>query len=63
MSRNEAYRADAGFLVIFYNSVVFAVVSAGMSVFMGAMAGYVFARTEFPCKKVLSMLIIGKREG
>lgn len=37
--------------------------SAGMSVFMGAMAGYVFARTEFPGKKVLSMLIIGKREG
>jgi ABC-type glycerol-3-phosphate transport system permease component len=47
------------FSLYFYNSVVFAVVSAGMSVFMGAMAGYVFARTEFPGKKVLSMLIIG----
>ncbi|WNS43169.1 carbohydrate ABC transporter permease [Paenibacillus sp. MMS20-IR301] len=47
------------FSLYFYNSVVFAVVSAGMSVFMGAMAGYVFARTNFPGKKVLSLLIIG----
>jgi len=47
------------FSLYFYNSVVFAVVSAGMSVFMGAMAGYVFARTDFPGKRMLSMLIIG----
>ncbi|WP_139994895.1 carbohydrate ABC transporter permease [Paenibacillus paridis] len=47
------------FSLYFYNSVIFSVVSAGMSVLMGAMAGYVFARTQFPGKRVLSMLIIG----
>jgi len=47
------------FSLYFYNSVVFSVVSSGMSVLMGAMAGYVFARTNFPGKRILSMLIIG----
>jgi ABC-type glycerol-3-phosphate transport system permease component len=47
------------FSLYFYNSVIFAVVSSGMSVVMGAMAGYVFARTQFPGKRLLSMLIIG----
>jgi len=47
------------FSLYFYNSVIFSVVSAGMSVLMGAMAGYVFARTQFPGKRLLSMMIIG----
>jgi len=47
------------FSLYFYNSVVFSVISSGMAVLMGAMAGYAFARTPFPGKRLLSLLIIG----
>ncbi|MDF2924822.1 MAG: binding-protein-dependent transport system inner rane component [Paenibacillaceae bacterium] len=43
----------------FYNSVVFALFSSGLTAFFGAMSGYVFARTSFPGKRLLSGLIIG----
>ncbi|MEC0227711.1 carbohydrate ABC transporter permease [Paenibacillus alba] len=50
---------ELNFSLYFYNSVVFATISSGLSVFMGAMSGYVFARTQFPGKRLLSLLIIG----
>lgn len=50
---------ELNFSLYLYNSLVFATLTAGLVVWMGAMAGYAFARTEFPGKRLLSMLIVG----
>ncbi|UUZ97006.1 carbohydrate ABC transporter permease [Paenibacillus sp. P25] len=50
---------ELDFSLYFYNSVIFATVTAGLTVLMGSMAGYVFARTDFPGKRSLTALIIG----
>src|SRR6185312_12377037 len=47
------------FSLYFYNSVIFATVTAVLVVLMGSMSGYVFARTNFPGKRLLTVLVIG----
>ncbi|MBW5448556.1 ABC transporter permease subunit [Cohnella sp. CFH 77786] len=49
---------ELNFSRYFYNSVVFSVIGAGAVALMGAMAGYVFARTDFPGKRLLTAAVL-----
>jgi multiple sugar transport system permease protein len=49
---------ELNFSRYFYNSLVFSLIGAGAIAVMGAMSGYVFARTNFPGKRLLTALIL-----
>ncbi|WP_144027529.1 carbohydrate ABC transporter permease [Paenibacillus selenitireducens] len=47
------------FSFYFFNSFVFACIAAILSALLGSMGGYVFARSDFPGKRLLYALVIG----
>jgi ABC-type glycerol-3-phosphate transport system permease component len=50
--------SELNFSLYFFNSVVFSLLSSVLAAILGSMSGYVFARSQFPGKKLMYALIL-----